>query len=232
MRILIVEDSIVLRDALVQGLREAGYAVDAVGDGKRGLIHAQTSEYDVIILDWMLPDIDGITVLSTLRAKRIQSSVLMLTARDSTDDKVNGLSNGADDYLVKPFAFKELLARVAALARRVHSEHSSIIRIGPLSIHMSTKTVRVSEQAIELAPREYALIEYLALRRGKPSTRAELEEHLYADGSHVFSNAIDAAIYTLRRKLDAAGCPSVIQTRRKFGYVLQAIDAQRGERTE
>lgn len=230
MRVLIVEDSTILRDALTQGLREAGYAVDAVADGKRGLIHAQTTEYDVIVLDWMLPEIDGLTVVSTLRAKRIDSAVLMLTARDTTDDKVLGLTNGADDYLVKPFAFKELLARVAALARRRHGEHSPTIRVGPLSIDTSTKTVCVAERALELAPREYALIEYLALRHGKPATRAELEEHLYADGSHVFSNAIDAAVYTLRCKLDAAGCPPLIHTRRKVGYVLQEANAQRSKR--
>lgn len=118
MRILIVEDSAVLRDSLAQGLREAGYAVDAVADGKRGLIHAQTTDYDVIVLDWMLPEMDGLTVLSKMRAKKVDAAVLMLTARDGLDDMVLGLTTGADDYLVKPFAFKELLARLDQRWRR------------------------------------------------------------------------------------------------------------------
>ncbi|MGH7130383.1 MAG: response regulator transcription factor [Phycisphaerales bacterium] len=220
MRVLIVEDSAVLRDSLAQGLREAGFAVDAVADGKRGLIHAQTTDYDVVVLDWMLPVMDGLTVLSRLRAKRVDAAVLMLTARDALDDRVLGLTTGADDYLVKPFAFKELLARVTALGRRRHGERSPIIRIGPLTIDSSAKTARVGERKLSLAPREYSLLEYLALRQGKPVPRAELEEHLYDDRSQVLSNAIDAAVYSLRSTLEAAGCPALIHTRRKVGYVL------------
>ena len=230
MRILIVEDSVVLRDSLAQGLREAGYAVDAVVDGKRGLIHAQTTDYDVIVLDWMLPEMDGLTVLSKIRAKRVDAAVLMLTARDGLDDKVLGLTTGADDYLVKPFAFKELLARVKALGRRRHGERSPIMTIGPLTIDSSAKTARVGERALGLAPREFAVLEYLALRQGKPVPRAELEEHLYDDRSQVFSNAIDAAVYSLRTTLEAAGCPPLIHTRRKVGYVLSVPDAGEGAR--
>ncbi|MBY0312384.1 MAG: response regulator transcription factor [Phycisphaerales bacterium] len=226
MRILIVEDSDVLRDSLAQGLREAGYAVDAVADGKRGLIHAQTTDYDVIVLDWMLPEMDGLTVLSKIRAKRIPASVLMLTARDTLDDKVRGLTTGADDYLVKPFAFKELLARVQALTRRRHGERSPVLRIGPLTIDTSAKSAHVAQQrgatvTLELSPREYGLLAYLATRVGKPVPRAELEEHLYDDRSQVFSNAIDSAVAALRAKLNAAGCPELIHTRRKIGYVLK-----------
>jgi len=225
MRILIVEDSAVLRDSLAQGLREAGYAVDAVADGKRGLIHAQTTEYDVIVLDWMLPELDGLTALSRMREKGVGSAVIMLTAKDTLDDKVLGLTRGADDYLVKPFAFKELLARVRALGRRRHGQPAPVIRVGPLSIDSSAKTVAVGEKSLNLAPREYALLEYLALRAGKPVSRAELEEHLYDDRSQVLSNAIDATVYSLRGTLDGAGCPPVIQTRRKVGYVLMAPPA-------
>ena len=144
MRILIVEDSAVLRDSLAQGLREAGYAVDAVADGKRGLIYAQTTDYDVIVLDWMLPEMDGLTVLAKIREKRIPAAILMLTAKDTLDDKVRGLTTGADDYLVKPFAFKELLARVQALTRRRHGERSPVVRIGPLTIDTSAKTAHVA----------------------------------------------------------------------------------------
>ena len=234
MRILIVEDSVVLRDSLAQGLREAGFAVDAASDGKRGLLHAQTTDYDVIVLDWMLPEMDGLSVLAKIRASQIPAAVLMLTAKDTIEDKVRGLSGGADDYLVKPFAFKELVARVKALARRRHGQHSATIRVGPLTIDTAAKTVRImggtrgtrgsgeaSEVTIELTPREYALLEYLASRAGKPASRAELEEHIYDDRSQVFSNAIDSAIAALRGKLEAAGCPALIHTRRKVGYVMR-----------
>lgn len=230
MRILIVEDSAVLRDSLAQGLREAGYAVDAVADGNRGLIHAQTTDYDVVVLDWMLPEMDGLAVLSTMRAKKVAAAVLMLTARDAIDDRVLGLTTGADDYLVKPFAFKELLARVKALGRRRHGERSPIITIGPLTIDSSAKAARVGTRKLSLAPREFALLEYLALRHDRPVPRAELEEHLYDDRSQVFSNAIDAAVYSLRAALQAAGCPPLIHTRRKLGYVLSTPEPNVGVR--
>lgn len=232
MRILIVEDSAVLRDSLAQGLREAGYAVDAVADGKRGLIHAQTTDYDVIVLDWMLPEMDGVTVLSRYRAwtseKKIAgggAAVLMLTAKDTLEDKVLGLTRGADDYLVKPFAFKELLARVKALARRRHGERAPVITIGPLSVDTAARSASVTLRGggtlpLTLAPREYALLEYLALRRGQAVARADIEERLYDDRSQVFSNAVDSAVAALRAKLDAAGCPSLIVTLRKVGYRL------------
>lgn len=233
MRVLIVEDSPVLRDSLAQGLREAGYAVDAVADGKRGLIHAQTTDYDVIVLDWMLPEMDGLTVLGRIREKRIPAAVLMLTAKDTLDDKVRGLTTGADDYLVKPFAFKELLARVQALTRRKHGERSPVLRIGTLTIDTSAKTAHITRSMpgrgavkvpVDLSPREYGLLAYLATHAGKPVSRAELEEHLYDDRSQVFSNAIDSAVAALRAKLTeagGAGCPELIHTRRKVGYVLK-----------
>ncbi len=232
MRVLIVEDSAVLRDSLAQGLREAGCAVDAVEGGKRGLIHAQTTDYDVIVLDWMLPEMDGLAVLSAIRAKRIPAAVLMLTAKDTVDDKVRGLSTGADDYLVKPFAFKELLARVRALARRRHDERAPVITIGPLRVDTAACTASVVRRGggsvpVELSPREYALLEYLALRHGQVVTRAQIEGRLYDDRSQVFSNAVDSAVAALRGKLDAAGCAPLIHTRRKVGYMLRA-DAETG----
>ncbi len=224
MRILVVEDSAVLRESLAQGLREAGYAVDAVADGRRGLIHARTTDYDVIILDWMLPELDGLSLLRGLREKNVGSAIIMLTARDTVNDKVQGLTGGADDYLVKPFAFKELLARVQALARRRHGERSPVIRIGPLAVDTAARCARMVQAdtvaPIPLSPREYALLEFLALRRGTAATRAEIEEHLYDDRSQVFSNAVDSAIAALRSKLDSAGCPPIIQTRRKVGYLI------------
>ena len=234
MRVLIVEDSPILRDSLAQGLREAGYAVDAAADGKRGLIHAQTTDYDVIVLDWMLPEIDGVTMLARYRAWASErkvpgggAAVLMLTARDTLDDKVRGLTTGADDYLVKPFAFRELLARVRAMTRRRHAERAPVVRLGPLTIDTTATTARVAragggEVTLDLTPREYALLAYLAARAGTPVSRAELEEHLYDDRSRVFSNAIDSAVAALRGKLAAAGCDGIIHTRRKVGYLLRA----------
>jgi two-component system, OmpR family, response regulator len=222
-RVLLVEDSVSLQRSVAQGLREAGWAVDVVGDGQQALIHARTTEYDVIVLDLMLPQIDGLTVLRRLRDKGVRSGVLILTARDTVDDRVLGLRSGADDYLVKPFALAELLARVGALARRAHGVQDSIIRVGPLELDSARRIVRLigdTPCTLELPPRELSLLEYLAHRAGHPVSRAELEEHLYDERSQVMSNAIDVAISSLRAKLLKAGCPPLIQTRRKLGYVL------------
>jgi len=225
-----VEDSPVLRDSLAQGLREAGFAVDVAPDGMAGLIHARTTEYDLIVLDWMLPQMDGLAVLAQLRGAGAGAAVLMLTARDRVDEKVRALRAGADDYLVKPFAFEELLARVQALTRRRHGERSPVVNVGALSVDTGTKSARLSTgrgtpTMLELTPREYRLLEYLALHAGRPVTRAELEEHIYDDRSQVFSNAIDSAVAALRAKLAAAGDDPdhpLIRTRRKVGYVLAA----------
>ena len=223
MRVLLAEDSVVLQNALAQGLREHGYAVDAVGDGKRALINARTTDYDVIVLDLMLPVLDGLSVLRQLREKGVRAAVLVLTAKGTVEDRVLGLRTGADDYLVKPFAFAELLARVQALARRVHGVREAAIRVGPLEVDAAAKVARVTSdraRTVELAPREFALLEYLAHRAGKPVSRAELEEHLYDDRSQVMSNTIDVTVSSIRAKLAAAGCPALIHTRRKIGYVL------------
>ncbi len=221
MRVLIVEDSGPLRASLSEGLRRSGYAVDAVGDGRQGLVHAQTSAYDVIVLDIMLPELDGLSVLRQLREKGVGSRVLLLTAKDVVSDRVTGLRAGADDYLVKPFEFIELLARIEALARRAHGAASPVVKVGPLTIDMSTRSATVSGQPVTLKPRQYAVLEYLAHRVGKPVSRGELEEHLYDDRAAVNSNAVDAAVYQLRAALEAAGCPTLVHTRRGFGYVLR-----------
>src|SRR2546425_5343330 len=164
MRILVIEDSERLRRSLAVGLRKSGYAVDLAADGAQGLWSAQSNSYDVIVLDLMLPEVDGLSVLQTLRRKEIDSPVLILTARDSVEDRVRGLKLGADDYLVKPFAFDELLARIGALTRRKHGVRSPQIVIGDLQVDTAARTVRRSGELIDLPPREYALLEYLALR--------------------------------------------------------------------
>lgn len=220
MRLLVVEDSEKIRRAVASGLRSAGYAVDEVSDGLRGLIHLRTTEYDVAILDIMLPGLGGLDLLREARAKGVTTAILMLTAKDTVDDRVRGLRAGADDYLIKPFAFDELLARVDAMVRRRHARPLTSLRVGDLEIDTAAKTVARAGRAISLSRREYAIMEYLALRAGEVVSRAELEEHVYDDRSQVLSNAIDSAVSILRKKLNGTGLPDVIRTRRGLGYVL------------
>jgi DNA-binding response OmpR family regulator len=221
MRVLLIEDSERLQRSVGTGLRNAGYAVDVAGDGATGLWQARSNDYDVIVLDLMLPGLDGLSLLSTLRAEGRDTHVLILTARDQVDDRVLGLRTGADDYLVKPFAFDELLARVQALTRRRHNVKSTRIAVGDLEIDTLARTAVRGDKPIPLSPREYALLEYLALRQGQVVSRREIEAHIYDDQAEPMSNVIDAAIYALRRKIDLPGRPPLIHTRRGMGYVLQ-----------
>jgi DNA-binding response OmpR family regulator len=221
MRVLLVEDSERLRRSVSDGLRKGGYAVDAAADGEEGLHLARTEPYDVIVLDIMLPKVDGLEVLRRLRDGGRDTHVLLLTARDTVQDKVVGLRSGADDYLVKPFAFDELLARIEALTRRQHQRKHPLIRIGPVEIDTSAKSVRRSGALIPLTPREYALLEFLALRRGEVVSRTEIEEHIYDIQADLMSNVVDSAVCALRRKIDVPNGAPLIQTRRGLGYVLQ-----------
>lgn len=201
MHVLIVEDSELLRDSLSLGLREAGFSVDAAADGDEGRRLAETGDYDVIVLDLMLPGIDGLTLLSSLRAKQKNTHVLILTAKDTLEDRIAGLNRGADDYLVKPFAFQELLARVHALVRRRYQHKSPTIMVGDISIDTTRKSVARLGQPIDLTPREYALLEYLAYRAGEIVTRSDIWEHLYEFESSTTSNVVDVFIKRLRHKL-------------------------------
>ncbi len=225
MRLLLIEDSARLRDSVSTGLRKAGYAVDSAADGTQGLWQAQSNEYDVIVLDLMLPGLDGLSLLKKLRTAGQDTHVLILTARDTVEDRVLGLRSGADDYLVKPFAFDELLARVQALARRRHGVKSPQLAFGGVRLDTSSRTVWRGDRQIELSPREYALLEYLALRQGQVVTRTEIEAHIYDERVEPMSNVVDAAIYALRKKLDVPDARSLIQTRRGVGYILQAEPA-------
>jgi DNA-binding response OmpR family regulator len=220
MRLLIVEDSRRLRDALADGLRSAGYAVDAVGDGREGLIHARTTEYDLIVLDLMLPELDGLSLLRRLREAHDSTPVLVLSARDRVEHRVEGLRAGADDYLVKPFALDELLARVEALARRARGVTTNVVRIGGIELDLGAKRFAVRGIDVALPPREYAILEYLVLNAGRVIARAELEEHVYASDRQVWSNAVDSAIAAIRRKLSALGVTDLIVTRRGHGYLV------------
>ena len=218
--ILLIEDSRRLRASLQKGLSRAGYAVDLAADGEEGLFMALHGEHDVIILDLMLPRLDGISLLERLRAEGHDTHVLILTARDRVEDRVDGLTKGADDYLVKPFALEELLARVQALTRRAHGIKSPKVRVGTLDIDLARKTASRDSEIIDLTSREFALLEYLALRKGEVVSRPQIEAHLYADEVDLMSNVVDSFVYRLRKKIQASHEPSLIRTRRGLGYVL------------
>lgn len=222
MRVLLVEDSRRLQESISRGLRRNGYAVDVTGNGREGLIHARTTEYDVVVLDIMLPEMDGLTVLRRLREAGCGTHVLLLTAYDAVEDRVRGLSGGADDYLVKPFAFDELLARIGALVRRRHAAKDPLVRVDDLVIDTAARRVERAGVEVPLTPREYALLEYLAHRVGASVSRLELEEHLYDEHRQVSSNAVDSAVCALRARLDVGSRRPIIHTRRGFGYVLEA----------
>lgn len=222
MRVLIVEDQERLRTWLQKGLKEADFVVDATGDGKEGLWYAQNNPYDVIVLDLMLPGVDGLSILRQLREAGRDDQVLILTAKDTVADRVKGLDLGADDYLVKPFAFEELVARVRTLVRRGYGKHRPVIAIGDLRIDTAKRQVWRREQEIELRAMEYKLLEYLARRAGETVSRTEIWEHLYDFGSQTVSNVVDVYVRCLRRKLDRPGERSLIRTRRGLGYVLGA----------
>jgi len=216
---LIVEDYQPLAKSLTQGLREAGYIVDVTGDGEQGLGMAEASDYDAIILDLMLPNVDGFTLLTRLRQHKA-TPVLILTSRDSVRDRVQGLDLGADDYLVKPFDFEELLARLRAIVRRRYGGAAGVIRIADLEIDIAARNVRRGGTAIALSAREYSLLEYLALRRGQVVARSEIWEHVYDFAAELSSNVIDVYIGYLRKKIDQDYAQKLIQTRRGLGYVL------------
>ena len=203
MRILVVEDYAPLRKSLVQGLREDGYAVDEAGDGETGLWQAQAGGHDVIVLDLMLPKIDGFTILAKLREQSCPAHILILTARDTEPDKIRGLDNGADDYLVKPFSFAELLARIRALIRRKYEVKSTTIQVADLEVDLAARIARRGGKAIELSGREYALLEYLALNRQRIISRSDIWEHVYDFNASPESNVVDVYIGRLRNKIGA-----------------------------
>lgn len=214
-RILVVEDEPDLADVLQKALREAGYAVDTAADGDDGLFKAESWDYDAVVLDIMLPGRDGWSFLSELRQSK-KSPVLILTARDAVQDRIRGLDLGADDYLVKPFALSELLARLRALIRRAHGDATTVIEIGEVAIDVASRTIRKDGQIVTLTPREYALVELLAMRRGKLVTRTTLYEHLFDESDDTLSNLIDVHVSNVRKKLGK----DFITTRRGEGYII------------
>ena len=221
MRILVIEDEKRLAAILKKGLEESGFVVDVALDGEDGLFMARTYPYDAVLLDILLPKVDGLTVLKKLRAEKIGVPVLMLTAKGELEDRVRGLNLGADDYLVKPFDFSELLARLNTVIRRSMGKASPIIIIDDLSLDMSAKTVTRSGKEINLSAKEYNLLEYLALNSGRVIGRTELTEHLYDTEFDLDSNVIDVYINYLRNKIDKGCDRQLIVTVRGAGYVLK-----------
>ncbi len=221
MRLLLVEDNKPLSRALRQGLEEEGFAVDVALDGEEAHHKATSTSYDVIILDLMLPKVDGLTLLKRWRDAGMQTHILVLTAKDALNDKVQGLDLGADDYLTKPFELAELLARVRALIRRGHHMKDPVIRLYDLVIDTSSRTVKRAGQLISLTPREYGLLEFLAFHRGKVVTRTMIWEHLYDEHDESTSNVIDVYIRYLRNKIDKGFDPPLILTRWGEGYMLR-----------
>jgi two-component system OmpR family response regulator len=216
MRLLIVEDEPDLLSSLSQALREEGYAVDIAADGVEGLYKAESWDYDVVVLDVMLPGLDGWGVLQKLRKKK-KTPVLMLTARDQSRDRVRGLDTGADDYLVKPFDLPELLARLRAVIRRSAGLTRNVVEVGSIKIDTAARHVSLAGQPVTLTAREYALVEFLALHRGEVITRTRLYEHLFDEDDSTLSNLLDVHVSNVRKKLGA----EFITTRRGHGYCIE-----------
>ncbi len=222
MRILLVEDDPGVRRFVVKGLREEAYAVDAAATGDDALYQADINEYDLIILDVMIPGTDGFEVCRKLRKTGRRMPILMLTARDAVEDRVSGLDSGADDYLTKPFEFRELLARLRALLRRSAELHPPRLSVGDLVLDTAAQNATLGGHAISLTHKEYALLEYLVRNAGRVVSRADIAEHVWDETFDPFSNLIEVYINRLRRKIDPDGNAGLLQTRRGAGYILKS----------
>jgi two-component system copper resistance phosphate regulon response regulator CusR len=223
MRVLLVEDEPHAAQVLAKGLREQTYAVDVAADGDSAVFQVGTTDYDAVILDVMLPVLDGFAVCRTIRDSGCAVPILMVTARDAVESRIEGLDSGADDYLVKPFDFGELLARLRALIRRGRQPLlPERLSVGPLELDTRGRRVRVRKRAVLLTAKEYALLEYLARRAGDVVSRGDIAEHVWDEHYDPLSNVVDVYVQRLRRKLDVPGSPSLIRTRRGEGYELSA----------
>ena len=221
MRILLVEDEPRMAQVVAKGLREHSYAVDIAADGNAALYQTSINDYDLILLDVLLPGPDGFEVCRELRARGDATPVLMLTARATIDDRITGLDAGADDYLTKPFAFRELLARVRALLRREPQLHHDLVQIEDLLLDAASHRVSRAAVEIELTAKEYALLEYLARRAGQLVSRAEIAAHVWDESFDPFSNTIEVYVNRLRKKIDEQHPVKLIHTRRGEGYILE-----------
>ena len=221
MKILIIEDEKDLAEIIKQGLEENSFSVEMCHDGEEGLFMAENYPYDAVLLDIMLPTMDGFTVLKKLREQKIKVPVLMLTARGEMDDKVKGLDIGADDYLVKPFEFPELISRLKAIIRRNKGEASPLISIGDLTIDINSMAVKRADKEIKLSSREYRILMYLSLNRGRVISREQIAEYIYDPDHDHDSNIIDVYINYLRNKIDKDHADKLIHTIRGEGYVMK-----------
>lgn len=221
MRILVVEDEKKIADFIKRGLKEEGYAVDAAYDGEEGLFLAKTNEYDLILLDLMIPKIDGLALCRKLKKEKVKAPVIMLTAKDTVKDKVMGLDSGADDYLTKPFAFEELLARIRAIFRKRDSQTLTKLKIADLELDLLTHKVAREGKEIELTTKEYSLLEYLMRNEGLIVTRTMISEHVWDIDFDTFTNVIDVYINYLRNKIDSGFEKKLIHTVRGRGYTLE-----------
>ena len=221
MKLLLVEDSERLQRSLSTGLKKHGFTVDQAFDGEQALAYIATNQYDAIVLDLILPRIDGLTVLSKIRSEGNDCHVLILSANDQTEDRVRGLDLGADDYLVKPFAFNELVSRLGALNRRRSGVKNPVVEIEGVKVDSVARQVVFDDQPVALTPHEYQLLEFLARRRGRVFSHDQLIDQLYDAGSYVTRNAVEAHISSLRKRLHSAGAPILVKTRRGFGYLVE-----------
>ena len=224
MRLLLIEDDAKAARLLAKGLREEGWVVDVASTGEAGEDLAGVNAYDAIVLDWMLPDTDGLRLCRGLRAHRVMTPILMLTARDGLEDRVAGLNTGADDYLTKPFAFAELLARLHAVLRRSAVTRPVVLQVADLTLDPVSHRVTRGGDPIPLTPREYAILEVLMRHAGEVVTRAQLGEHVWDDEPDSLTNVVDVHVSHLRRKIDRDRIPSLIRTVRTHGYRLAAPD--------
>lgn len=222
MRVLVVEDEPGIAKFIRQGLSEAGYVVDVAQDGKDGLNYALATEYDIIVLDILVPTMDGLRILKELRSRSVKTPVLLLTARDTVDDRVRGLDAGADDYLVKPFAFSELLARLRALLRRPPLQVGTVLQVGNLELDTAQRQVRRAGRLIELSPREFTLLEYLMRHPHQVLTRTQIAQYVWEFDFYSDFKVVDVYIGYLRRKVDREGDRPLIHTVRGVGYRLSA----------
>lgn len=220
-KILIVEDEKSLLKVIAKRLKESGYAVDAADNGEDALLFIQTSEYDIIVLDILLPKVNGLEVLRYIRNEKISTPVIMLTALDSIDDKVQGLDAGADDYLAKPFSFDELFARIRVLLRRQSDNKTNLLTIGDVTLDVIKRIVACKGVQIEFTAKEFAVLEYLLRNKGSILTRSQITEHVWEYEADFESNVVDVYIRYIRRKLEKYSDKKIIHTIRGFGYVLK-----------
>ena len=224
MKVLVIEDSARLRKALKEGLTRSGFVVDLAADGEEGLSYIETNNYDVIVLDILMPRLDGFSLLKKIRLGGNNVHVLVLSAKDQIEDRIKGLDAGADDYLIKPFSFEELVARIRSLGRRSHGDKSLQIKAGSVVLDMSRRDIFVGGEELHLTHAEYNVIEHLLRNRGRILSKTQLLDGIHDSSTHATSNLVEVIVSGLRKKLRRVGVEDLIRTRRGFGYIIDSDD--------